>query len=62
MPGVARAEGEAKGAVAGADDLAISGYDDLTANEIVSRLRELSQIDLAKVEAYERKNGAGRGS
>lgn len=56
VPGVARAEGRAKGAVASADDLAIPGYDELTASEIADRLSGLSQIDLAKVDAYERRN------
>ena len=56
VPGVAQAEGEIKGAVAGEDDLAIARYDTLTADEITGRLAELSQIDLAKVDAYERKN------
>ena len=37
-------------------DLAIAGYDKLTAEEIVSKLSELSQIDLAKVDSYERKH------
>jgi ferritin-like metal-binding protein YciE len=55
-PGVARAEGRAKGAVAGADDLAIDRYDQLTADEIVGRLRMLSQVDLAKVDGYERRH------
>jgi ferritin-like metal-binding protein YciE len=56
VPGVARVEGEIKGAVAGEGDLAIARYDELTAEEITGRLPELSQIDLAKVDAYERKN------
>jgi hypothetical protein len=56
VPGVAQVEGEIKGAVASADDLAIARYDALTAEEIVGRLTELSQIDLAKVDAYERKH------
>ena len=56
VPGVARAEGEIKGAVASADDLAIARYDTLTAEEIAGRLASLSQIDLSKVDAYERKN------
>jgi ferritin-like metal-binding protein YciE len=55
-PGVARAEGEVKGALASEEDLAISGYDGLTVAEIVGRLDGLSQIDLAKIDAYERKN------
>jgi ferritin-like metal-binding protein YciE len=56
VPGVAAAEGQVKGAVAGEQDLAISGYDGLTAEEIVAKLASLSQVDLAKVDAYERKN------
>jgi ferritin-like metal-binding protein YciE len=56
VPGVARAEGTVKGAVASEGDLAIARYDTLTADEIIARLAELSQIDLAKVDAYERKN------
>ncbi len=56
VPGVARAEGQVKGAVASEGDLAIARYDTLTVDEITSRLAELSQIDLAKVDAYERKN------
>ena len=56
VPGVAQAEGQVKGAVADEGDLAIAGYDSLTADEITSKLTDLSQIDLAKVDAYERKN------
>jgi ferritin-like metal-binding protein YciE len=56
VPGVAQAEGQAKGAVAGAEDLAISGYDELTAEEITAKLPGLSQIDLAKVDSYERRH------
>jgi ferritin-like metal-binding protein YciE len=56
VPGVARAEGQIKGAVAAEEDLAIPRYDSLTAEEIVSKLPELSQIDLAKVDSYERKS------
>ena len=37
-------------------DLAIARYDTLTAEEITGKLPELSQIDLAKIDAYERKN------
>ena len=55
-PGVARAEGTVKGAVASESDLAISNYDSLSANEVQDKLSELSQVDLAKVGAYERKN------
>ena len=56
VPGVAQAEGQIKSAVASADDLAIARYDSLTADEITGRLAGLSQIELAKVDAYERKN------
>ena len=56
VPGVARVEGQIKGAVAAEEDLAIARYDSLTAEEIVGKLPELSQIDLARVDSYERKN------
>ena len=56
VPGVAQAEGQIKGAVASEGDLAIARYDKLTAEEIIGRLAELSQIDLAKIDSYERKN------
>jgi Domain of unknown function (DUF892) len=56
VPGVARTEGRVKGAVATEGDLAIARYDSLTADEITGKLAELSQIDLAKIDAYERKN------
>jgi ferritin-like metal-binding protein YciE len=56
VPGVAQAEGQVKGAVAGEEDLAIAGYDRLTADEITTKLPGLSQIDLAKIDSYERKN------
>jgi ferritin-like metal-binding protein YciE len=56
VPGVARAEGTVKGAVASESDLAIAKYDSLSADEVQEKLTDLSQIDLAKVKAYERKN------
>jgi ferritin-like metal-binding protein YciE len=56
VPGVARAEGRVKGAVASEGDLPIPRYDALTAEEISDRLAGLSQVDLAKVDAYERRN------
>jgi len=55
VPGVAQAEGQIKGIVASEDDLAIARYDALTADEITSRLPGLSQIDLAKIDSYERR-------
>jgi ferritin-like metal-binding protein YciE len=56
VPGVAQAEGQVKGALAGEADLAIARYDALTADEITGKLSELSQIDLAKIDSYERKH------
>ncbi len=56
VPGVAQAEGQVKGAVASESDLAIARYDSLTAEEIVGRLSELSQVDLAKIDSYERRH------
>ena len=56
VPGVAAVEGAITGAVATEQDLPIARYDKLTADEIAGRLAELSQIDLAKIDAYERKN------
>lgn len=56
VPGVSQAEGGVKGAVASEEDLAIPGYDSKNASEIVSALTGLSQIDLGKVDAYERRH------
>jgi ferritin-like metal-binding protein YciE len=56
VPGVAQVEGQVKGALASEDDLAITGYGRLTAAEIVEKLAPLSQVDLAKIDSYERKN------
>ena len=56
VPGAAQAEGQVKGAVASEGDLAIARYDSLTAEEITNRLPSLSQIDLAKVDSYERRH------
>ncbi len=58
VPGVAQVEGEVKGAAAGEKDIPIANYDSLNASDVASRLNDLSQIDLAKVDAYERKNNA----
>lgn len=56
VPGVARAEGQVKGAVASESDLPIARYDKLTAEDIGAKLSDLSQIDLAKVDSYERRH------
>ena len=58
VPGVARVEGELKGAVASETDLPIARYDTLTAEEISGRLSQISQVDLARIGAYERRNEA----
>jgi ferritin-like metal-binding protein YciE len=55
VPGVTAVEGEVKGAVSSADDLPIADYDSKNASQIVSELSELSQVDLGKVDAYERR-------
>ena len=55
-PGAARAQGRAQGTVATAQDLPIARYDDLTADEVVAKLPELSQAELAKVDTYERRH------
>jgi ferritin-like metal-binding protein YciE len=54
-PGAARAEGTARGAVTGEQDLPIARYGKLTADEIAARLPELTQVELAQVEVYERR-------
>jgi ferritin-like metal-binding protein YciE len=56
VPGVAQAEGQIKGAVASQGDLAIARYDELTVDEINAKLIRIAQLDLAKIDAYERKN------
>ncbi|HWF36311.1 MAG TPA: DUF892 family protein [Solirubrobacteraceae bacterium] len=56
VPGVARAEGELKGVVASESDLPIPSYDSLSAEDIVAKLPDLSQIDLSKIDAYERRH------
>ncbi len=56
VPGVAQTEGQIKGALASEGDLAIARYDARTADEITGRLPELSQIDLAKIDSYERRH------
>jgi hypothetical protein len=56
LPGVAPAEGEARGAIAREQDLPIRNYDQLTANEIIGRLDRFSETDLHKIDAYERKH------
>ncbi len=56
IPGVAQVEGQIKGAVASEQDLALAPNNSLTAEEIVSKLHELSPRDLAKIDSYERKH------
>ncbi|MCU1651296.1 MAG: hypothetical protein JWQ60_2445 [Pseudonocardia sp.] len=53
VPGGADAEGLVPGAAAGAADLPIENYDELTVQEINRRLRGLSEVELATVAAYE---------
>ncbi len=56
VPGVAQAEGRVKGALASEGDLPITGYGKLNATEITEKLPHLSQVDLARIDSYERKN------
>lgn len=56
-PGMARIEGEVAGGLSETDDkLPIVDYDNLTAAQIVSKLSELTQRQLHKVEGYERRH------
>jgi ferritin-like metal-binding protein YciE len=54
VPVVAKADGQTAGGIAPGTDLPISNYQTLTADEIVQRLGGLSQIDLARIDAFER--------
>jgi hypothetical protein len=56
VPGEPEAEGAVRGAAAREQDLPIAGYDALSVEKISSRLPRLSEVDLGKVEAYERKH------
>jgi ferritin-like metal-binding protein YciE len=56
VPGVAQLEGELRGVVASEEDLAIPGYGALTAADVVERLPGLSQMELAKIDSYERRH------
>lgn len=56
VPGAKDVEGEVRGAGATQGDLPIARYDSLNASELVKRLTRLSQVNLAKVDAYERKH------
>ena len=56
VPGESRAEGAVRGAAAREQDLPIASYDDLGVADINSRLPGLSEVDVSKVEAYERKH------
>ena len=56
VPGEPRAEGAVRGAAGREQDLPIASYDDLSVKEINSRLPSLSEVDLGRVEAYERKH------
>jgi ferritin-like metal-binding protein YciE len=49
-------EAREEGSEGSADELPIARYDELSAEEIVGRLPELSQADLARLDGYERMN------
>jgi hypothetical protein len=54
----AAAKAPAKAAVEAAVEAPVAGYDDLTADELVAKLPELSQVKLAQVAAYEQAHDA----
>jgi len=56
VPGAKQAEGEVRGAGATQGDLPIARYDSLNVTEVVRRLQKLSEVELNKVDAYERKH------
>ena len=56
IPGVSTIEGVLNGALTSVDDLAIPDYDNQSADQITAALNDLSQLDLRKVDAYERKH------
>jgi ferritin-like metal-binding protein YciE len=56
IPGEQEIEGQVRGAQAGPEDLAIAGYDELTVERILPKLRLLPELELAKVDAYEREH------
>jgi ferritin-like metal-binding protein YciE len=58
IPGEQEIEGEIRGTQARAEDLAIAGYDTLTVEQILPKLRLLPELELAKVDAYEREHRA----
>jgi ferritin-like metal-binding protein YciE len=60
VPGVARAEGQVRGSLASAQDLAIANYDSLNAQQIADQLDRLSGRELAEIDAYERRNNNRR--
>jgi ferritin-like metal-binding protein YciE len=53
---VAQGEDHAKDTAPSGGVLAIDGYDELAPHEITAKLPGLSQIDLARIDAYERNN------
>ncbi len=56
VPGEAELEGELRGVGATEGDLPIPRYDSLNADEVIRRLSGLAEVDLARVDAYERKH------
>ena len=56
VPGESKAEGAVRGAAAREQDLPIANYDKLSVRELNTRLPRQSDVDLGRVEAYERKH------
>jgi len=56
IPGEQEIEGEIRGARSDGSDLAIADYDSLTVEQILPKLKILPQLELAKIDAYEREH------
>jgi hypothetical protein len=54
------AETTPAGDPAAPDALPITGYDDLHEKDVIARFPELSQVELAELESYERSHGSRR--
>ncbi len=54
LPGAEEVEGEVRGAVGSVEDLPISGYDSLSVDQVLPKLKSLSTEELATIDGYER--------
>ena len=56
VPGEPELEGEIRGTVASEEDLAIKNYGSLTVERILPKLKILPELELAKIDGYERQH------